>query len=144
MKHYQVQSGAITLLMTSVLLAVALMMSLASMKAVMYQIKRAQNEIKVRQIHWRLEGGIECAAASVVAHQSNLVLLLSNRSELDRCAAILTIDSLKVEALPAEQFVITATFGQHQIRRRFHFLASNTENSSVTRFRWARGGWYVE
>lgn len=144
MQHYQDQCGAITLLMTSVLLAAALMMNLASMKTVMYQIKRAQNEVKVRQIHWRLEGGIECAAASVVAHQSNLAVVLNHASQLDRCAAIVTIDSLAVEALPAGQFVITATFGLHQIRRRFHFLASNAENSGQTRFRWVRGGWYVE
>ncbi len=60
------QQGVMTLLVTSSLLASALMMSLGSYKGLFYQIKRAQNEVKARQQHWLVEGGLECAYAKAV------------------------------------------------------------------------------
>ncbi len=54
------QSGAATLLVTSVLLIVALVVTLGSYRTLFYQIKRAQNEVKARQEHWVAEGGLEC------------------------------------------------------------------------------------
>ncbi|HHF0508804.1 TPA: hypothetical protein ACPHTW_003877 [Vibrio antiquarius] len=56
-------SGYTTLLVTSILLLLALIASLASSKGVFFQIKVAQNEIKSRQAHWLAEGGVECAWA---------------------------------------------------------------------------------
>ena len=53
------QQGAAALLVVSVLLVAALMMSLGSYKSLFYQIKRANNQIEARQEHWRAEG-IEC------------------------------------------------------------------------------------
>ncbi|MEI8672869.1 hypothetical protein P4S52_14315 [Vibrio sp. SA48] len=50
--------GAITLLVTTLLLAITLMLVLGSYRATLYQIKRAQNEIETRQDHWRAEGGL--------------------------------------------------------------------------------------
>ena len=49
------QQGAAALLVVSVLLVVALMMSLGSYKSLFYQIKRANNQIEARQEHWRAE-----------------------------------------------------------------------------------------
>ncbi|MGR5521842.1 hypothetical protein [Vibrio sp. PNB22_4_2] len=57
------QQGAAALLVVSVLLVAALMMSLGSYKSLFYQIKRANNQIEARQEHWRAEGGLECAYA---------------------------------------------------------------------------------
>ncbi|PST85370.1 hypothetical protein C9I86_19355 [Photobacterium sp. NCIMB 13483] len=57
-KHQQ--SGMTTLLITSMLLIVALLFSLASYKNLFYQIKRTQNEVLARQAHWIAEGGLEC------------------------------------------------------------------------------------
>ncbi|MCD9510435.1 hypothetical protein [Photobacterium phosphoreum] len=57
-KHQQ--SGMTTLLITSMLLIVALLFSLASYKNLFYQIKRTQNEVLARQAHWVAEGGLEC------------------------------------------------------------------------------------
>ena len=54
------QQGMATLLITSVLLLVVLLFSLASYKNLFYQIKRSQNEVLARQAHWQAEGGIEC------------------------------------------------------------------------------------
>ncbi|OBU10134.1 hypothetical protein AYY19_10000 [Photobacterium aquimaris] len=75
-KHQQ--SGMTTLLITSMLLIVALLFSLASYKNLFYQIKRTQNEVLARQAHWAAEGGLECGFAEI-----------SNKSDvntsLDKC-----------------------------------------------------------
>ncbi|PSU70759.1 hypothetical protein C9J22_10335 [Photobacterium phosphoreum] len=62
-KHQQ--SGMTTLLITSMLLIVALLFSLASYKSLFYQIKRTQNEVLARQAHWAAEGGLECGFAAI-------------------------------------------------------------------------------
>ncbi|WP_305818477.1 hypothetical protein [Photobacterium leiognathi] len=59
------QSGMATLLITSVLLIVALLLSLASYKNLFYQIKRTQNEVVARQSHWLAEGGLECGFSEI-------------------------------------------------------------------------------
>ncbi|GAJ71978.1 hypothetical protein JCM18904_2770 [Vibrio sp. JCM 18904] len=51
------QQGVATLLITSILLSVALVVTLGSYKNLFYQIKRAQNEVSSRQQHWEAEGG---------------------------------------------------------------------------------------
>jgi len=61
MKLTSNQSGYVSLLVTSILLLLALIVSLASSKGVLFQIKVAQNELKDRQAHWQAEGGLECA-----------------------------------------------------------------------------------
>ena len=67
-KHQQ--SGMTTLLITSMLLIVALLFSLASYKNLFYQIKRTQNEVLARQAHWAAEGGLECGFAEIKKLQS--------------------------------------------------------------------------
>ncbi|WP_232614486.1 hypothetical protein [Photobacterium carnosum] len=62
-KHQQ--SGMTTLLITSMLLIVALLFSLASYKNLFYQIKRTQNEVLARQAHWAAEGGLECGYSKI-------------------------------------------------------------------------------
>ncbi|EJL6929702.1 hypothetical protein ACEZLA_002800 [Vibrio cholerae] len=56
----QYQKGVATLLITTILLSIALVVTLGSYKNLFYQIKRAQNEVKARQEHWLAEGGLEC------------------------------------------------------------------------------------
>lgn len=56
----QYQQGVATLLITSILLSVALVITLGSYKTLFYQIKRAQNEVKARKEYWLAEGGLEC------------------------------------------------------------------------------------
>ncbi|MFV0449304.1 MAG: hypothetical protein ACK5MF_12710 [Vibrio sp.] len=55
------QQGIATLMITSMLLMLALVVTLGSYKSLFYQIKRSQNEVKTRQNHWLAEGAIECA-----------------------------------------------------------------------------------
>lgn len=64
------QQGAAALLVVSVLLVAALIMSLGSYKSLFYQIKRANNQIEARQEHWRAEGGLECFY-SLVQHSTS-------------------------------------------------------------------------
>lgn len=59
------QSGMTTLLITSLLLIVALLFSLASYKNLFYQIKRTQNEVLARQAYWVAEGGLECGFTKI-------------------------------------------------------------------------------
>ena len=66
------QRGAATLLVAVLLLAAALVISLASYKGVFFQAKRAQNEIEARQLHWKGEGRLECVMAKVADNSSVL------------------------------------------------------------------------
>ncbi|HIF9069684.1 TPA: hypothetical protein ACX6QT_002225 [Photobacterium damselae] len=65
------QQGMSTLLITSMLLVVALIFSLASYKNLFYQIKRTQNEVLARQAHWAAEGGLECGFAEYQKNKKN-------------------------------------------------------------------------
>ncbi len=60
MMMFRKQRGVVTLLITSVLLIGALVVTLGTYRSVFHQIKVAQNEVQGRQNHWRLEGGLEC------------------------------------------------------------------------------------
>lgn len=59
------QKGFVTLLITSVLLVCALIVSLGYSRSVFHQLKVAQNEVAARQSHWRAEGGLECYYSKV-------------------------------------------------------------------------------
>ncbi|MEZ9463747.1 hypothetical protein [Vibrio splendidus] len=60
MMVFRKQHGVVTLLITSVLLIGALVVTLGTYRSVFHQIKVAQNEVQGRQNHWRSEGGLEC------------------------------------------------------------------------------------
>lgn len=64
------QHGAVTLLVTSLLLAIALILTLSFYKTTFYQIKRAQNEVKARQEYWIAEGGLECIYSKTLVANS--------------------------------------------------------------------------
>ncbi|WP_086982474.1 hypothetical protein [Vibrio aphrogenes] len=66
LKAYAHQQGAAMLLVVVMLLSGALVLSLVSYKGVFFQSKRVQNEIAARQLHWKAEGRLECALATVI------------------------------------------------------------------------------
>ncbi|KJY85340.1 hypothetical protein TW81_00445 [Vibrio galatheae] len=135
------EKGAVTLLVTSALLIAALILSLASFKAVFYQIKRAQNEFKVREAHWHSEAGIECAYAYVYAFPDQLAVLSSANTWLaDECKPKLKLESLYIEALANQDYVIHANSSNYQLNRRFSYREVN----GLKQLSWVRGGWYVE
>ncbi|WP_264874930.1 hypothetical protein [Vibrio agarivorans] len=66
----QKQTGAAVLFVVSALLLVVLIMVLGSYKSLYFQIKRANNHIEARQVHWLAEGGLECGWAQFKVQRS--------------------------------------------------------------------------
>ncbi|MDK9774124.1 hypothetical protein [Vibrio sp. B181a] len=104
------QQGAAALLVVSVLLVAALMMSLGSYKSLFYQIKRANNQIEARQEHWRAEGGLECGYAINKADMS----VTPNTQDYSSCL----------------QSTVTAT--QSLVDPKFYELSSSVNNRVET------------
>ncbi|WP_199436443.1 hypothetical protein [Vibrio owensii] len=96
------QQGAVALLVVSVLLVAALMMSLGSYKSLFYQIKRANNQIEARQEHWRAEGGLECAYSNVKTKQISLPV--SGAISVMGCLA-----SVSVEKQSGTDYLVSST-----------------------------------
>ena len=104
-KHQQ--SGMTTLLITSMLLILALLFSLASYKNLFYQIKRTQNEVLARQAHWIAEGGLECSFVELKQKNirptdpgfSKKCTVLAPISELSIGYSLLTIDQSEYELI---------------------------------------------
>ncbi|AEH33810.1 hypothetical protein DEB41_10405 [Vibrio anguillarum] len=69
----QAQQGAVTLLITTLLLVLALVVALGSYRSLFFQIKRAQNEVQARQQHWRAEGGLECGYSHIVNNKNSSI-----------------------------------------------------------------------
>ena len=72
MRNYAKQHGVVTLLITSVLLLGALVVTLGSYRSIFHQVKVAQNEVQGRQAHWRSEGGLECTYAYLLELDKNV------------------------------------------------------------------------
>ncbi|MGL4828506.1 MAG: hypothetical protein ACRCXG_04305 [Vibrio sp.] len=106
----QYQHGVATLLITSILLSVALVVTLGSYKNLFYQIKRAQNEVKARQQHWEAEGGLECVFSYVNNDVSKIAGIISaNHSNLDSlCKDTLNLSQLNVTDLTAGVYRINS------------------------------------
>ncbi|MCD9528408.1 hypothetical protein [Photobacterium carnosum] len=90
-KHQQ--SGMTTLLITSMLLIVALLFSLASYKNLFYQIKRTQNEVLARQAHWAAEGGLECGFTEISNKSDVNTSLVKCKTVVDGQLLTLSIDT---------------------------------------------------
>ncbi|MEZ8099854.1 hypothetical protein [Vibrio bivalvicida] len=116
------EKGWVTLLVTSVLLISTLVLGLTSYKVLFYQIKRAQNEIKVRQAHWLSEAGIECVYAYIHRNPDKLSALSSASNTLlnDVCKQDLKLESLYIEPLSGDSYVVHANSENYRINRRFH------------------------
>ncbi|WP_061014978.1 hypothetical protein [Photobacterium leiognathi] len=91
-KHHQ--SGMTTLLITSLLLIVALLFSLASYKNLFYQIKRTQNEVLARQAHWVAEGGIECGFSYI----KEIGDISSAKASFNNCESLLNLSKLEINS----------------------------------------------
>ncbi|WP_318481582.1 hypothetical protein [Photobacterium leiognathi] len=83
-----------TLLITSLLLIVALLFSLASYKNLFYQIKRTQNEVLARQAHWAAEGGLECGFSAIKKHRDTPEVL----SVFNECEKKLSLSEIYIDA----------------------------------------------
>ncbi|MEL7293274.1 MAG: hypothetical protein AAGJ67_15310 [Pseudomonadota bacterium] len=147
MMHNRVSArGAITLLMTSVLLAVTLMISLAMMKTVFYQVKRAQNELKQRQLHWRAEGAVECAVAMVGQYEDELEATFAANPVLDfeLCANQMRLDKVAIEQRSSQTYQVYAVDNYFQLSRYYAYPLDVTDPEFAAEFYWLAGGWTVE
>ncbi|MBA5682922.1 hypothetical protein FD722_18025 [Photobacterium damselae subsp. damselae] len=88
------QQGMSTLLITSMLLVVALIFSLASYKNLFYQIKRTQNEVLARQAYWAEEGGLECGFAAIQYAGS----ISGASATFNDCESLLNLSKLEVDS----------------------------------------------
>ncbi|OBU36291.1 hypothetical protein AYY26_10465 [Photobacterium phosphoreum] len=116
-KHQQ--SGMTTLLITSMLLIVALLFSLASYKNLFYQIKRTQNEVLARQAHWAAEGGLECGYSKIFIDR-DLSKLDSNLYPdylYHDCVAILGLDKIVINMISGNK--------KYRISSEYNLIASS-------------------
>ncbi|TMX38745.1 hypothetical protein [Vibrio sp. Hep-1b-8] len=150
------QKGIVTLILSSVLLTAALGVSMGLFRGVFFHIKQAQNQIRLSQTHWLVEGGIECAFARIKRHPDVLVLSSPvEREELfNDCLTAMELDELLIEPLGSQRFVIRATRRNYGISRRFYYGEQTTDetiqsviihpNAENTVIRWLNGGWNAE
>ncbi|RTZ15343.1 hypothetical protein EJ063_12855 [Vibrio aquaticus] len=113
------QQGVITLLVVSVLLASALMLTLSSYKSVFYQIKRSQNELRDRQAHWETEGGIECLYAYVSADPDRMATLSSASNTVlnTLCKDDLNLTELYTQAASGDRYTIRSKSATHDLSK---------------------------
>ncbi len=115
------EKGAVVLIMTSLLILAALILSLGTYKSTFYQIKRSQNEVLAKQGHWRAEGAIECLFTFISETKTEPSLLSKNNSstEYDNlksdCGINSPIESLYAKAVSSASSVMTyqLTYEQH-------------------------------
>lgn len=117
------QAGAVTLMVTSVLLICALVLSLGSYKSVLYQIKRAQNELKARQDYWKAEGGVECLYAYISKEPSKISSLTSpSNTELNAvCKNKLGLTSLYNKPLGSDKFDIYSETKHQKVNKMYSY-----------------------
>ncbi len=99
------QRGMTTLLITSMLLSAALILTLASYRSVFYQIKLANNEVAGRQQFWQAQGALECAMS--VARQQQFHL---SQADLTVCQSQST-GELSIEQHAHQRFALSAQVG---------------------------------
>ncbi|OCH20969.1 hypothetical protein [Aliivibrio logei] len=77
------QNGAVVLIMTSLLILAALILSLGTYKSTFYQIKRSQNEVIAKQSNWKAEGAIECLFSFINESKTDPSLLSKNNTSTE-------------------------------------------------------------
>ncbi|MGV2989081.1 hypothetical protein ACE1OE_15665 [Vibrio sp. E150_011] len=115
------QRGMATLITTALLLLIALVVALGGYKSTFYEIKRAQNEVLSRQMHWLAEGGIECGLA--INRMNPSIPPLSQNYSLCQESAV------TVEEIPnsSTEFTLSALAkGTKEIKRTIQFQTRYT------------------
>ncbi|WP_114786516.1 hypothetical protein [Vibrio tetraodonis] len=84
------QSGATSIIMTSLMMSLILVFVMTGAKGIFYQLKDSNNQIDSRRSYWRAEGGLECAYAKMLASRK----LTHN---FGSCIELLDLDELSVE-----------------------------------------------
>ena len=114
-----IKKGFATLAITSILLVIALGYSLSSYRSIYYQIKVANNELEARQVHWRAEGGLECAFAKIMLDQdiTKLSESVSANYFKNTCATPMSLYEVKTKNTGGSDYLISAqsyvSYGRH-------------------------------
>ncbi|MGR5175970.1 hypothetical protein ACPV4B_06795 [Vibrio parahaemolyticus] len=116
--------GAMTLMTTTLLMSLALMLTLGMYKTSLYEIKRAQNEVESRKAFWLAEGGIECAIAQYYPSKVIPAVVKSCDTSLAVTQGI-TLDSMSGDV------VISALSGAQKVSRRFMEGMSNLKSGAI-------------
>lgn len=120
------QQGIMTLFMTSLLLSAALVITLGSYKALFYQIKRAQNEVKARQQFWIAEGGLECIFS--LANTSHQLPVASSYPVCNQLGVI----SYRYQQPERTQLTVAATYGYSTVHKSMIYqIISNIAERAV-------------
>ncbi|EJL6394627.1 hypothetical protein ACU6DI_003225 [Vibrio navarrensis] len=102
--------GLATLLVTALLLIVVLLVTLGASKTLLYQIKRAQNEVKARQDFWQAEGGLECAFSKI--KEGVIVLTNATHHVVNGCNSAVVISKKN-----DNEYLVTSTKGYAQLNK---------------------------
>ncbi|PMH37522.1 hypothetical protein BCU68_07865 [Vibrio sp. 10N.286.49.B3] len=129
-----VQTGMATLVMTTILLSAALMMSLGTYRAMFLQIKLAQNEVKVMQDKWLASGGLECAYAQFKRLGQQPEVLVECLSD-----PLLQV----TVTIAGNAYQISSTHDQYSMKQTL-VIDSNTSVLLAVpeRIYWQRGTWH--
>ena len=118
------ESGATTIIITSVLVGLILMLVMASAKGVLYQLKHSNNQIDSRRSYWQAEGGLECAYAKMWRSGK----LTQNFSG---CIAMLGLDELVIEQ--GTPNVIRSSSGYVTLSKAFYLPRLQLKSPITTR-----------
>ncbi|MEZ8058939.1 hypothetical protein [Vibrio splendidus] len=91
MMVFRKQRGVVTLLITSVLLVGALVVTLGAYRSVFHQIKVAQNEVEGRKAHWLAEGGLECGFTYIA--ENDLTAIPNDLMDHCQQSKVVTLES---------------------------------------------------
>jgi hypothetical protein len=131
---YTSQRGVATLLITSILLTVALVVTLGMYKNLFFQIKRAQNEVRAKQQFWMAEGGLECIYS--VTQTAHMLPTSSHYSACDS-SGLLSFSYLN----PGRgQWKVTAQYGYQHLSKTIRYPASASGVLKATSNLYFAGG----
>ncbi|EKO3539147.1 hypothetical protein K0L52_000894 [Vibrio fluvialis] len=128
------QRGVATLLITSILLTVALVVTLGMYKNLFFQIKRAQNEVRAKQQFWMAEGGLECIYS--VTQTTHMLPTASHYSACDSSGLL----SFSYQNPGRGQWKVTAQYGYQHLSKTIRYPASASGVLKATSNLYFAGG----
>ncbi|GAK86919.1 hypothetical protein JCM19238_4528 [Vibrio ponticus] len=136
------QRGGLSLVTVAVLLTSLLLLVLGSYRVTFHQIKVAQNELKMRRIHWLAEGAIECGYSFIRVMDADPSKLFfasyeaSYQSMQHECLSDLSHEALFSHALSASRYQLSYQYdGTTRLNRAIELDTTSGE------YRWLKGTW---
>lgn len=113
------QNGVITLMTTSLLLVVALALTMGAYKTSLYEIKRAQNEVESRKNYWKADGLLECTLGYLRFSGEGIDVLedVASRPEEFTAGCIANRGSVSLTVKKETDYVLTAKSNTSSLSR---------------------------